>query len=856
MKNFLLAAIVLFISQISFAQPTGRGRGAEPINGRVYGKIIDDQKSPVEYAIIKVMKKIVISPDSFSYEIVNGALSASNGDFSVDKVPTNVPLVAIVELIGFEKKEIEFTLTRSPGSMVLEKDLGNIRLLQGKLTKEIVIEGETDAFRLEFDKRVYEVDKNPMNAGGTAEDVLRNIPSVQVDIDGNVSMRNASPQIFVDGRPTTLTIDQIPADAIQRIEIITNPSAKFDASGGGGGIINVVMKHNRSTGYNGSIRAGIDKRGRANGGFDINVQEGKLNFFANGNLNIRRSLSTGETTRQDFTTDPNTTLFQSQNNNNNGYFGSGKVGFDWFVDNRNTLTFSQSFTRGQFAPEDYLETTTDTITNEGAFPLSFYYRSSTTERQFENLGSSVLYKHLFAKEGQELTADINFNMINSSYVGDYGNYYSGGFNSIQRQLGSGDQILLTSQLDYQTIFKEKFKVEAGVRGAIRDFASTYSNFNLINDEYVDISALGVNYRFVDQVYAAYTNVARDGEKWKTQFGLRVESSDYKGELLDTNVTFANSFPISLFPSAFITRVLNEKQDVQLAVRRSVNRPSFMQLIPFTDYSDSLNVSRGNPSLKPEFTNSAELSYQYLINKKNTFIATVYYRYTSNTTIRYLSNEYSEILERDVVVSTYANATNSQSSGLEIVLKNNFTKWLELTTNFNLYNSSIDGSNLSEDLTNNVNSYWVKSNMTVKLPKEFIFAASFDYASKKALEVSGGSRGGGGGGFGGGGGGFGRGGFGGTDNTVQGYVEPVYGLDLSIKKNFLKNKNASITFSISDVLRTRITRTYSESEFFVQDTFRRRDPQLWRIQLSWKFGKLDASLFKRKNTKSNSESMEG
>ena len=151
-------------------------------------------------------------------------------------------------------------------------------------------------------------------------------------------------------------------------------------------------------------------------------------------------------------------------------------------------------------------------------------------------------------------------------------------------------------------------------------------------------------------------------------------------------------------------------------------------------------------------------------------------------------------------------------------------------------------------------------MTLKLPKEFIFAASFDYASKKALEVSGGSRGGGGGGFGGGGGGggggFGRGGFGGTDNTVQGYVEPVYGLDLSLKKNFLKNKNASITFSISDVLRTRITRTHSESEFFVQDTFRRRDPQLWRIQLSWKFGKLDASLFKRKNTKSNSESMEG
>ncbi len=854
MKRILLPLLLLLFLSSVLAIGQGRPGKGPGATGRIYGKVLDDQKKPVEYAIVKVLEVQKTPEGKLEEKLIQGALTASNGDFSVDKVPIGVPLLVTIELIGFESKKVNAQL--SPTSFPVEKDMGNIVLSAGELKPAVIIEGERPSVRLEFDRRVFDVDKNPMNAGGTGEDVLRNIPSVQVDIDGNVSLRNAAPQIFVDGRPTTLTLDQIPADAIQRVELITNPGSKYDASGGGGGIINIIMKHDRSNGYNGSVRAGVDKRGRANGGGDFSFREGKFNFFINGNYNRRKNLTNGETERFDLTTEPTTFLLQQQNTNNQGYFANGRAGVDWFWDNRNTLTLSQSFTAGQFNPLDNLETTTDSSENVNDFPLSFYYRTSETNRQFRNFGSSLQYKHLFTKEGTELTADINVNAISSDFIGDYGNYYDNGFTSIQRQIGGARQQLYTAQTDYVSRISEKYRFEAGLRGSLRDFQSIYENKNLIGDEFVVIPSLNVNYHFIDQVYAAYSNIARDGEKWKTQFGLRIESSDYRGELLDTTVTFRNTFPLSIFPSAYITKVINEKQDIQFAVNRRINRPSFMQLIPFTDYSDSLNVTRGNPSLRPEFTYNTELSYQYTLSSKSVFIGALYYRITTNSTVRYLFNEYSPVLDNEIVVSTYANADFSSASGLELVFKTSLTKWLEMTANFNLYNSTIDGSNISDNLTNSVNTFWVKSNFIAKLPKNFTAQANFDYTSRRALEVGSGERagsmgGGGGGGFGGGGGGWG-----GTNNTVQGYIEPVYGLDLSLRKDFLKNKNLTVTLSMSDVLRSRITVTHAESAFFIQESFRRRDPQLWRIQLAWKFGKMDATLFKRKVMRSNAEGMEG
>jgi hypothetical protein len=880
-SKWTMTALCIFILNVAFAQPPGggRGRGGAPgmeMTARVYGKIMDTiSNSVLEYAVVRIT-------DDKS-KLINGALTERNGDFSIDKIPVGRPVIIELSMIGYNKKVFGFTI--QPGQPPIEKDLGNIKLMP-TVSSTLEIKDE-NGFRKEFDKSIYDVEKNAINAGGTAEDVLRNIPIVQVDQDGNVSVRNTAPQIFVDGRPTTLSIDQIPADAISRVEIITNPSAKYDASGGGGGILNIVMKQNRGRGYNGSVRSGINTvppnvfsklndKYRYNGGIDFNIRQGKVNFFVNANLNQRRSYSYANTSRQDLGGLP-LLADQYQTSINNGYFSRGSAGMDWFIDNRNTLTFSESINKGAFRPDDSLHVDVDTL-RTGANINGEYYRRSTTERVFKNVGSSVLYKHLFTKEGTELTADFNYNRISSNYNGDYKNIYSNAAPSIWKQYGGVAQQLYTFQMDFVSKLNEKYKLELGRRFSLRDYNSGYDNekFDLATQTYMPNNALKVDYSYREQIEALYSTLSVNGDKWKYQFGLRAESSNYRGTLNNTGQSFKIVYPISLFPSVYVTRVIDETQDFQIALNRRINRPSFMQLSPFTDYSDSLNVSRGNPNLRPEFTHSAELSYMKTIKKGHSIIASLYSRYTTNVTIKQQLTEYSPILKDTIVVTTSMNALYGWASGLEVVSRNAFTQWLDLTTTLNVYNSTIDGSNITPNLTNSINSYWVKMQASIKLPKSTVIQINGDYASKKALDVGSSERGGGGG-MGGGMGGGGM--MGGPVNTVQGFIRPNYGIDLSLRKSFSVgkssskptgvaeldkmmaqkgkgNENLTLSISYNDILHTRVTSMYSNSPYFIQDSHRYRDWQTWRINLSWKFGKMDASLFKRKNNKVNADGMEG
>ncbi len=811
----------------------------------------------MEYAVIRVMDE--------KGKLLNGALTERNGDFTIDKLPVNQKLSIEFALVGFNKKWVEYQIVPGNG-FPIEKDLGNISMSPANM-KELVVTDDENGFRKEFDKSIYDVEKTAINAGGTAEDVLRNIPVVQVDQDGNVSVRNTAPQIFVDGRPTTLSIDQIPADAIQKVEVITNPSAKYDASGGGGGIVNIVMKKNRGKGYNGSIRSGISsvspefmdqfsKPYRYNGGVDFNIREGKFNLFANGNLNQRRSVSNGITKRDDLGLLP-LTSDQNQININNGYFARGNVGVDFLMDNRNTLTISQSFNQGAFQPSDSLDVLVDTLSTSSP-DTGHYYRRSDTERTFQNIGTSALYKHLFTKEGTEFTADFNYNAIKSRYNGDYKNVYDDRDPSIWQQLGGVRQQVFTFQMDFVSKLNDRLKIEAGRRFSLRKYGSQYDNLRfdpLLNDYFVN-NALKVDYAYQEQIEAMYTTLSINGDKWKYQIGLRAESSFYTGTLKKTNQSYRIDYPISLFPSLYLTRVIDETQDVQLSLNRRINRPSFMQLSPFTDYSDSLNVSRGNPSLKPEFTHSAELSYLKNFSRQHTFVASAYSRYTTNVTIKQQVTEFSPVLNDTVIINTSLNAYYGWASGIEMVSRNGFGKWLDMTTTLNIYNSTIDGSNISPQLTNSINSYWIKMNYSFKLPKNIVIQVNGDYASKKALDVGSSERGGGmgGGGFGGGMGGGGM--HGGAVNTVQGYIRPSYGMDISIKKDFLKDRNLTVSLAAQDIFHTRVTSMYSASPYFIQDSKRYRDWQVWRLNVSWKFGKVDSSLFKRKNNKMNVEGMEG
>lgn len=841
---------LVFWSILNVTSALGQGRPSERTQeGRLYGKVLDQStRKPLEFAVIRVSAEGVAG-DTTSWKVLTGALSMRNGDFSMDGVPVGRDLKVEVNLVGYSPfsriVKMEPSRTGTP-----EKDVGNIFLALSATLKEVEIVEEVQPFRIEFDKRIYDVEKNPINEGGTAEDVLQNIPGVNVDVDGNVSVRNSSPQIFVDGRPTNLSIDQIPADAIQRVEIITNPSARYDASGGGGGIINIVMKKNRSMGYNGSMRSGIDSRARVNGGIDFNLREGKLNFFGGFNYNQRRRISTGTTDRNNYF-EPKTNVFQSQRNVNDGDVIRVNLGVDWLIDNRNTLTANPSIFRGTFNPWDTLRVVTDTLFTTSDVPWA-YTRQSETSRSFQNVGGSLLFKHLFENDGDEITADLSYNQISSELHAEYINRYPGLNPSIFVQSGNVAQSVGVAQIDYTRRIGENLKLETGMRAAIREYTSVYENFNKDIDSGALqlVRALNVNYRFLDQVYAAYGSAYINSNKWKIQTGLRIENSDYRAELIDTTISFRNHYPLSLFPSAFITYVISDKQDLQLAANRRISRPNFHVLSPFIDYSDSLNISRGNPALRPEFTQTAELSYQHTFNAANTFIAALYGRYSTNLTVTHLITEYSPVLDRDVVMSTYKNAASSSSAGLELISRNKVTKWLEINSNLNLFWSQVNGSNIQSSLTNSLSSWLFKLNATFKLPNNFTFQVTGDYTSRRMLESTGSSRGGGGIGEGGGGP------WNMALNTVQGYIDPVYGIDFSLRREFLKDRRLSASVSIRDAFRTRVNVVHSTSPFFVQDTFRRRDPQIVRFNLSWKFGKADTTLFRRKNTRQSGEMMEG
>ncbi|MBA2248902.1 MAG: TonB-dependent receptor, partial [Chitinophagaceae bacterium] len=365
--------------------------------------------------------------------------------------------------------------------------------------------------------------------------------------------------------------------------------------------------------------------------------------------------------------------------------------------------------------------------------------------------------------------------------------------------------------------------------------------------YVSIPGLNNNYKFKDQVYAAYTTFSQKIKKFSYQAGLRIESSQYTGTLIDKAQTFKNQYPFSVFPSLFLTEKINDKQDLQLNYSRKINRPNFFQLIPYLDFSDSLNISKGNPNLVPEFTNLLEASYQVDLNKGNNLLATVYFKNTNNLITRYQYRDKNPDPFRtdSVIINSYANANFSNSYGLELTSKIKPAKFWDMTANINFYNSIINGNNIQSDLQSQRLSWFAKLNNSFKIPKNYSIQLSGDYQSKTILPAGG--RGGGGGGMMG----FG----GGQLSTANGYTNPVYGVDMAVKKEFLKNNTASLTLSVNDIFRTRVYSTHSESVFFVQDNIRRRDPQIFRLNFNWRFGKFDVSLFKRKNLKGEQEGIQ-
>lgn len=836
----------------------GGAAGGQMPAGRLYGKVVDGSNKGVEAASVTlVTSRMDTATKKMKEMIVSGMLTSKTGNFSLENVPLMGRYTLRISGIGFKpyEKPAGFDMPNrsamSSGDMTamlgaLDKDLGNIKIdVDDKVLTTVTVTSSRPTMTLGIDRKIFNVDKNIVSAGGTAVDIMRNVPSLNVDIDGNVTLRNTAPTIFVDGRPTTLTLEQIPADAIESVEVITNPSAKFDASGGTAGILNVVMKKNRRLGYSGNLRANLDSRWKVGIGGDLNVRQDKINVFASGQYNQRKSISTGTTDRTTFGGhDSSAHTLQRDRSVANGEFGFGRFGFDYFMDNRNTLTVTGNFARGGFKPAATSALTNDVSVGTILLKRSVQQRQTASENLFRNKGAQISYKHNFPKSGHEITADATYNKgrnENTSLI-TTDNYVMPDMQFINRytqsQTGKGTNENLTLQTDYANPLGANAKIEFGARAQMRK----------INSENT-VQIAGKNnytlYNSTDNVYAGYVTFSNRIKNFGYQAGLRAESSQYNGEVpTKAGQNFDISFPLSLFPSLFISQKLNETDELQFNYSRRINRPNFFQLFPFTDYSDSLNISRGNAGLKPEFTNSFEISYSKVFKNRDNFLASLYFKNTNDLITRIQVREYDTIVKSTIPINTFQNANNSYVTGLELTSRNKVAKWWDVIANANFFTSKIDLTDQPDP--DQFISYFFKLNNTFRLPKNFSVQLSGDYQSK--VISSPGGRGGGGGGFMGGGGGF----FGGSQSAAQGFIRPNYGVDAAVRFEFLKDKVASLSLNVNDVFRTRLFDQYTEVPgFFVQNVQRRRDPQVFRLNFNYRFGKFDVSLFKRKNTKADS-----
>lgn len=843
-------------------RPGGMG-GGQQMTGRMYGKIVEAQTGkPIDAASVQLVQNRLDTVTKTRKEvIVSGMLTKANGEFALENIPMFGQSKLKVTAIGFKAIEqtVGFDIKMQPGAdmsamlNMIDKDLGNIKMeIDAQVLGGVTVSASKPLFQLGIDRKVYNVEKDVVAAGGTAVDVMKNVPSLSVDLDGNVTLRNNAPQIFVDGRPTTMQLDQIPADAIESVEIISNPSAKYDASGGTAGILNIILKKNKKVGYNGGLRANIDSRARFGLGGDFNLRQNKVNFFGSANYNQRKSISTGYTDR--ITTSPTsiTTLHQDDRNISKGAFRFLRAGMDYFITNRNTLSISGGTGGGKFRPENMTEFFTDNNSNN-THTYSYSERQTNSVGDFRFHNAQLSFKHNFPKAGRDWTADVTYNKrknLNESLLQtDYYNYppttVVSEYDQKQNNAGSGQSLIF--QTDFTNPISDKSKIEMGLRAAFNKSTTTsaYYIFDKSTGQLTLQPASEVNYQNQDHVLAAYTSYSNQVKNFGYQLGLRLESSGYDGKLVKTNQSYKNDFPLSLFPSVFLSQKLKKDQELQLNYTRRINRPNFFQLMPVTDSSDFLNYRKGNPDLKPEFTNSLELSYQKIFKNKDNFLATLYYKNTNGLITTFPELFTSPIDGKDYTVYTFVNANSSYVTGLELIMKNKLAKWWDITSNLNLYTSKIDLDDPTLPKLDQFVSWFGKLNNTFKLPKNFSVQLSGEYNSKTVLPPGGsGSRGG----FGGGMMMFG------PSSSAQGYVRANYFVDMGVRFDFLKNKAASISLNVNDILRTRRSYVHSETPILSQDVFRRRDPQVLRLNFNWRFGKFDPNLFKRKNLKGEREGM--
>ena len=809
-KRIGLLVALCILPAIIFAQQSATP--ATQIN-QINGKIIDAQTHKgIGFATVSVLK----AKDS---SVITGVLSKENGDFEINHLPIG-QLILRINFIGYNIIYYPFSITSKSSS----QDLGNFKLsISTAALKAVNITAETPAYSMSIDKKVFDVTKDLISAGGDATDVLRQIPGVNVNIGGTVTLRNGIPNIFVDGERSPLPLGEIPASNIAKVEIITNPSAKYDAEGASG-IINIVLKKSHKPGISGQVFTRADTRGGYNEGADLNFSKKPFNVSLSYFFHDRNGPYTQTLTRHNLFDD--SWLTQNSRGVDNGNFQIGRVGLDYFLDNRNTISLDGAV--GGWSRKVHENLSTNYL-DSNKFPDSTSLRNSFHGYSFLFYSGDINYTHHFRKKGHALTANADLRTFTN---GGNGNYQTQFYDNtgepiyepnIQTNIIDGSTNYFVGEIDYVNPLTAQSKLEAGLKATFRNFTSNYNVFNVDSGNQVFNDLLSTDYTFHEGIYAGYLQYANRIKKFGYQFGLRAEEYRYSGAAPAKGATFsqADSKP-QLYPSLFLSYKLTPEDQIQLNYSRRVIRPSFSQRIPYIDYSNPQNLQKGNPKLQPEYTNSFELNYNKIFGESN-FLASFYFRNTHNLITTYTA-PYNN--SRDTVINYVFNAKENNDYGAEFTFQTQITNWWNILADLNLFHTSIMADIDSQNLSNHKLNWFGKLSSDMTLPANFEIQLSGNYIAsvpnfvKDVSSTEGFSTG--------------------NDNaptvTIQG-TEKVFGyIDIALKKSFFKSKDLSAILSFSDILNTsKLEYNYFIPGLYVQNSIEKIKTRFIRLKLTYTFG---------------------
>lgn len=790
MKSILIFLGCLLVSTAAFSQNSQK-------IGTIQGKIVSRTNETLPFAT-------VILKDS-NQKLVEGTVTDENGGFRFTKVAVGTYNLE-VQYIGFISNTRSISISKSTRKI----NLKSIQLKEDATTlDEVVVQGETSEVTLKLGKKVFNVGKDLSSQNGSATDVLGNVPSVNVSPTGVVSLRgNTNVQILINGRRSALTqsqaLEQISADIIKSVEVITNPSAKYGASGAAG-IINIILKKNRKSGMNGQVRlvSGIPDDYRAYG--NINYKANKFNFFTN--FGVRYTDYEGTYTKQQLSTNNGitTTLIQDEDENRHDDGTMYYAGTDYSFNDKNTITVAYYRNETKDTDVTYLNydfSTTGTISQS-----LFTTGNSKEKRDYNQIEAN--YTKLFETKGRRFTMDLQYDFWNSEkkwkLQTDETFPVATSISTIQTR-GTGETNDIAFQMDYKTPISESANFETGAKYESRDISNYFLAEELVNGNFETIDNIDNTLQYKEKITSAYVQLNGKKEKVSYQVGLRLENTDVtinaSDNTLDTDNTYTN-----VFPSATIGYEFKENLSGQLSYSKRINRPSLWFLNPFYELKDFTARFTGNPSLKPTYTDAFEVSFIYNINKLR-LSPSVYYQ-NSKDVLQFETKKDGN----GVFIQSPINLDEEKRYGVELSASLSPLKWLRFNSDFNLYSYQQKGTIDGKDAAFSDNTWFVNFTTNIKFSKTTRMQTSFYYQGERS--------------------------------NAQITTEPITNLNFGISKSILKNKG-SIIFNASNILNTRTDVQEIVGATYKINQERSRNAQRFSLSFVYKFNQKPSDKNRRAN----------